>query len=65
MWLDLSVSVFCHQDHLHISSEMNVELWLTGLRIPGTAALAIIADQMIQLGAVRWLSRIVGLHVSM
>jgi hypothetical protein len=43
---------------------MNVELWLTGLRIPGTAALAIIADQMIQLGAVRWLSRIVGLHVS-
>jgi hypothetical protein len=37
---------------------------LTGLRIPGTAALAIMADQMIQFGAVRWLSKIVGLLVS-
>lgn len=34
----------------------------TGFRIPGTAALARIADQMRQLGAVRWLRRIVGLE---
>lgn len=33
----------------------------TGLRIPGTAAEAMMADQMIQFGAVRWFSKIVGL----
>jgi hypothetical protein len=33
----------------------------TGFRMPGTAALAKMADQMRQFGAVRWLSRIVGL----
>jgi hypothetical protein len=33
----------------------------TGFRIPGTAADAMMADQMMQFGAVRWLSRIVGL----
>jgi len=32
--------------------------------MPGTAALAIMADQMMQFGAVRWLSKIVGLNVS-
>ena len=65
MWFDLTISVFRHQNHLLISSERYWKLQLTGLRIPGTAALAMMADQMMQFGAVRWLSKIVGLYVSM
>lgn len=36
-------------------------LQLTGFMMPGTAALARMADQIRQFGAVRWLRRIVGL----
>jgi hypothetical protein len=53
--LDLSVSIFRHENNLSSQDKSLVVpgALLTGLRIPGTAALAIMADQMIQFGAVR------------
>lgn len=53
--LDLSVSIFRHENDLSCQ-DMSLVVpgaLLTGLRIPGTAALAIMADQMIQFGAVK------------